>query len=121
MNITTTARHYDLAPALKDYAEGKVVNLKKYFEHIVTAKVIFSLEKYRNKVEISLHVNGKDFVISDESDDMYASVDRAVDRLERQLRKHKDKIKNRKANKSLSEASAEATGEVPAGDTNGME
>src|SRR5207344_1580698 len=47
MNITTTARHYDLAPSLKDYAEGKVQSLKKYFDHIVNAHVIFSLEKYR--------------------------------------------------------------------------
>ncbi len=129
MNITTTARHYDLAPALRDYAETKVTNLKKYFEHIVTARLIFSLEKYRHKVEIALHVNGRDFVITEESDDMYASVDRAVDRLERQLRKHKDRIKNRKTNKSLSEASAEATseeaveptGEIPLGEANGTE
>ena len=53
MNITTTARHYDLAPSLKDYAESKVHNLKKYFDHIVNAHLIFSLEKYRQRVELS--------------------------------------------------------------------
>jgi len=129
MNITTTARHYDLSPALRDYAEGKVANLKKYFEHIVTAHLVFSLEKYRHNVEISLHVNGKNFVTSEESDDMYASVDRAVDRLERQLHKHKERMKSRKANKSLGETAAEAsientkdaTGEVAAGEANGPE
>ena len=108
MNISSTARHYDLAPALKDYAEEKVLNLKKYFDHIVTAHVIFSLEKYRHKVEITLHVNGKDFVSAEESDDMYMSVDRSVEKLERQLRRHKEKTKNRKAQQSLSEVAAEA-------------
>jgi len=108
MNISTTARHYDLAPALKDYAEGKVHHLKRYFDHIVNAHVVFSLEKYRHKVEISLHVNGKDFVSVEESDDMYASVDGAVDKLETQLRRFKEKIKQRKTNQSLSEASVEA-------------
>jgi putative sigma-54 modulation protein len=108
MNISSTARHYDLAPALKDYAEEKVVNLKKYFDHIVTAHVIFSLEKYRHKVEITLHVNGKDFVSAEESDDMYMSVDRSVDKLERQLRRHKEKVKGRKSNQSLAETAAEA-------------
>jgi len=108
MNISSTARHYDLAPALKDYAEEKVLNLKKYFDHIVTANVIFSLEKYRHKVEITLHVNGKDFISTEESDDMYMSVDRSVDKLERQLRRHKEKVKHRKSNQSLAEIAAEA-------------
>jgi len=114
MNISSTARHYDLAPALKDYAEEKVINLKKYFDHIVTAHLIFSLEKYRHKVEITLHVNGKDFVSTEESDDMYMSVDRSVDKLERQLRRHKEKVKGRKSNQSLAEIAAEAEAEAEA-------
>lgn len=112
MNITTTARHYDLAPALKDYAEGKVHNLKKYFDHIVNAHVIFSLEKYRQRVEITLHVNGKDFVTLQESEDMYLSVDRAVEKLEEQLKRHSGKLKRRKRAQGLGEVS----GNVPEGE-----
>ena len=111
MNVSTTARHYDLSPALRDYAEGKVQNLKRYFDHIVNAHVIFSLEKYRHKVEINLHVNGHDFVSIEESDDMYVSVDRTIDKLERQLRKHKEKIKRRKSQHGLGEAFAQAAEE----------
>ena len=106
MNISTTARHYDLAPALRDYAEGKVTNLKRYFDHIVNAHLVFSLDKYRHKVEITLHVNGRDFVSIEESDDMYAAVDRSVDKLERQLRRHKDKLKRRKSATGLGDAMA---------------
>ncbi|MGD8414354.1 MAG: ribosome-associated translation inhibitor RaiA [Candidatus Latescibacterota bacterium] len=106
MNISTTSRQYDLAPALKDYAEGKVLNLKRYFDHIVNAHLVFSLEKYRHKVEISLHVNGKDFISEDESDDMYVSVDRSIEKLERQLRRHKDKVKRRKSQHSVSDLTA---------------
>ena len=109
MNITTTARHYDLAPALKDYAEGKVQHLKKYFDHIVNAHVIFSLEKYRQRVEITLHVNGKDFVTLQETEDMYLSVDRAVDKLEEQLKRYRGKLKRRKRAQGLGEVS----GSVP--------
>jgi putative sigma-54 modulation protein len=112
MNISTTARQYDLAPALKDYAEDKVQNLKRYFDHIVTAHLVFSLEKYRHKVEISLHVNGKDFVSEEESDDMYVSVDRSIEKLERQLRRHKDKIKRRKAQQSVSDLATQDAGET---------
>jgi len=100
MNITTTARHYQLTPALKDYAESKVGQLKKYFENIVNAHIIFELEKYRHAVEVSIHVNGKDFNGREVSEDMYASVDKVVEKLERQIRKHKEKrISNKKAPK----------------------
>jgi hypothetical protein len=59
MNITTTARHDWLRP--QGLRGSKVHNLKKYFDHIVNARHLFA-EKYRQRVEITLHVNGKDFV-----------------------------------------------------------
>jgi len=103
MNVSTTARHYDLAPGLKDYAEEKVLHLKHYFDQIVTANIVFSLEKYRYRFEVAIHVNGRDFVGVEESDDMYTSVDRCVEKLERQLRRHKGKIKRRKQQQSVSD------------------
>jgi putative sigma-54 modulation protein len=99
MNITTTARHYQLTPALKDYAESKVGQLKKYFDNIVNAHIIFELEKYRHAVEVSIHINGKDFNGREVSEDMYASVDRVVEKLERQIRRYKGKRFNKKTPK----------------------
>ncbi|MEJ2720812.1 MAG: ribosome-associated translation inhibitor RaiA [bacterium] len=99
MNIKTTARHYQLTPALKDYAESKVEQLTKYFDNIDNAHIIFALEKYRHSVEVSLHVNGKDFNSKEESEDMYVSVDRVVEKLERQIQKYKGKRFNKKSPK----------------------
>jgi putative sigma-54 modulation protein len=121
MNISTTARHYDLAPALKDYAEGKVQNLKRYFDHIVNANVVFSLEKYRHRVEITLHVNGRDFVGIEESDDMYTAVDGSVEKLERQLKRHKGKITRRKSTLGLGDAMAEQSAEEEAAEEEAMD
>ena len=101
MKVTTTSRHYDLTTALRDYAESKVHNLKKYFDQIENAQITFSLEKYRHTVEISVHVNGGDFQAKEVSEDMYASVDGALEKLERQILKFKGKIKSRKNNASL--------------------
>ena len=88
MNIVTTSRHYELTPALKDYAETKVQNLTTFFDNIVSAHIVFTLEKYRHFVEITLHMNGKDIVAHDESEAMYASVDRVAEKLERRFLKH---------------------------------
>ena len=91
MKIITTSRHYELTPALKEYAESKIENLTTYFDQIVSAHIIFSLEKYRHAVEVTLHVNGKDIVGHEITEDMYISVDRVAGKLERQLLKHKGK------------------------------
>ncbi|MFH1754147.1 MAG: ribosome-associated translation inhibitor RaiA [Candidatus Latescibacterota bacterium] len=95
--MTSTARQYELTPALKDYAENKVYHLKHYFDQIVNAHIRFSVEKYRHMVEITVHINGRDFKSTDESEDMYASVDGAVEKLERQILKHKGKRQKRKS------------------------
>jgi putative sigma-54 modulation protein len=107
MKVTTTARHYELTPALKDYAENKVIHLKHYFDQIVNAHITFSLEKYRHTVEITVHVNGRDFKSKDVSEDMYASVDGAVEKLERQILKHKGKRQKRKNQAKRPEADIE--------------
>jgi putative sigma-54 modulation protein len=99
MKITTTSRHYELTPALRQYAESKIQNLTTYFESIVSAHIIFSLEKYRHHVEVTLHVNGREIVGHEVSEDMYASVDRVAEKLERQLLKHKGKRYKKKPRK----------------------
>ncbi|MDH3215552.1 MAG: ribosome-associated translation inhibitor RaiA [Candidatus Krumholzibacteria bacterium] len=99
MKITTTSRHYELTPALKEYAESKIQNLTTYFDNIVSAHIIFALEKYRHLVEVTLHVNGRDIVGHETSEDMYTSVDRVAEKLERQLIKHKGKLYKKKPKK----------------------
>jgi putative sigma-54 modulation protein len=99
MKITTTSRHYELTPKLKEYAESKIENLTTYFDNIVTARIIFSLEKYRHSVEVTLHVNGRDLVGREISEDMYASVDRVAEKLERQIIKYKGKRYSKKNRK----------------------
>jgi putative sigma-54 modulation protein len=99
MKITTTSRHYDLTPALKEHAEAKIRHLTTYFDNIVNAHIIFSMEKYRHAFEATLHANGKDFTGRAESEDMYASVDKVAEKLERQIRKHKGKRSKKKSPK----------------------
>jgi putative sigma-54 modulation protein len=47
-------------------------------------------------VEVTIHVNGKDFNGREVSEDMYASVDRVVEKLEVQIRKYKEKRSSKK-------------------------
>ena len=88
MQIKTTARHFELTPALKDHVEERLNRLTKYAYPILEAHVILSIEKHRHKAEITLHGNGHDFSGNAEAADMYVAVDDACAKLETQIREN---------------------------------
>jgi putative sigma-54 modulation protein len=106
MQITTTARHFELTPALREHIEDRHQKLVRYFGQLITSHVTLTVEKHQHLAEISIHANGVDFNGRGKSEDMYVSVDLAVDRLERQIKKHKDRLRNHKGKASLSEGLA---------------
>ena len=77
------------------YAEKKVMKLSRYFEEDAEALVVFSVEKNRNKVELTLHGAGTWFRASESTSDMFASIDAAVGTIEGQIRKNKTRLARR--------------------------
>ena len=74
------------------YAEKKVMKLARYFEEDAEALVVFSVEKNRNKVELTVHGAGTWFRASESTSDMFASIDAAVGTIEGQIRKNKTRL-----------------------------
>ena len=77
------------------YAEKKVMKLSRYFEEDAEALVVFSVEKNRNKVELTVHGAGTWFRASESTSDMFASIDAAVGTIEGQIRKNKTRLARR--------------------------
>ena len=77
------------------YAEKKVMKLARFFEEDAEALVVFSVEKNRNKVELTVHGAGTWFRASESTSDMFASIDAAVGTIERQIRKNKTRLARR--------------------------
>ena len=77
------------------YAEKKVMKLARYFEDNAEALIVFSVEKNRNKVELTVHGAGTWFRASESTSDMFASVDAAVGTIEGQIRKNKTRLARR--------------------------
>jgi len=93
VNVIITFRNTDSTEALKNYCTEKVKScLKKFIHDNTEAHVVLMVEKTRHKAEISFHVDGASFSCSEESDDLYASIDAMTSALASQLRKHKEKI-----------------------------
>lgn len=102
MQINISARHIDLTPALADYVRKKVEKCQKYFDHLVWAQVILSVEKYRQVAELVIHASKTTFRAKEESVDLYAAVDLTVDKMDKQLRKYKEIAKiHRKDNEAV--------------------
>ena len=77
------------------YAEKKVMKLARFFEEDAEALIIFSVEKNRNKVELTVHGAGTWFRASEATSDMFASIDAAVGTIEGQIRKNKTRLARR--------------------------
>ena len=77
------------------YAEKKVMKLARFFEEDAEALIVFSVEKNRNKVELTVHGAGTWFRASESTSDMFASIDAAVGTIEGQIRKNKTRLSRR--------------------------
>ena len=77
------------------YAEKKVMKLERYFEEDAEALIVFSVEKDRNKAELTVHGAGTWFRASESTSDMFASIDAAVGTIEGQIRKNKTRLARR--------------------------
>ena len=95
MKFQYTEKKISLPTNVHAYAEKKVMKLERYFGSEAEALVAFSVEKNRNKVEITVHAAGTYFRASESTSDMFASVDAAVSTIERQIRKNKTRLAKR--------------------------
>ncbi len=77
------------------YAEKKVMKLGRYFEEDAEALIVFSVEKNRNNVELTVHGAGTWFRASESTSDMFASIDASVATIEGQIRKNKTRLSRR--------------------------
>lgn len=95
MKFQFTEKKVSLPENVHAYAEKKVMKLERYFRDDAEALVTFSVEKDRNKVEITVHAASTYFRASEATSDMFASIDAAVSTIERQIRKNKTRLARR--------------------------
>lgn len=92
MQISVTGQHLEITDSLHDYVTSKLEKLERYFDKVTNVHAVLSVEKQRQKVEATIHVNGGNLFANAEDEDMYAAIDALVDKLDRQIKKHKEKL-----------------------------
>ena len=96
MRINFTFRHLEPSDVIKSYATEKVARLQKFLRAPLTAEVTVATERHLHQVDISVVCEGQRYAATEESEDMYASIDLCIDKLDRQVRDAKATATDRK-------------------------
>lgn len=92
MKIIITGRNIELTEGLKNAVEDKLSKLEKYFTPDTDVYVTLSIEKERQKVEVTIPMKGNIIRSEQVSNDMYVSIDLVEEVIERQLKKYRTKL-----------------------------
>jgi putative sigma-54 modulation protein len=93
MNIGITFRQMDATDSVKNYATEKIGRVQKFLRQPMKAQVTVSCQGRLHIVEVDIHAGPSHYHAHEETEDMYASIDKVVDKLERQIRADKDNKK----------------------------
>ena len=91
MNLQISGHHIEVTPALREYVENKLEPVVRHFDKVTGVNVVLSVEKLKQKVDVTLHVRGKDIFVEADDADLYAAIDAMTDKLDRQVQKYKQK------------------------------
>ena len=95
MKTEITTRHFDLNESLKQRTEDRLNKLHRYFDRIMDARVVVSLEKNRFNAEATLTANGTPITSHAVGESDRVVLEQVLDKLEVQVRRHKDRMTTR--------------------------
>ena len=96
MKFIIVGRNIEVTPGLRAAVEDKIGKLDKYFNPDTEVHVTLSVEKDRQKIEVTIPVKGSIIRSEQVSNDMYVSIDLVEEIIERQLKKYKKKLTDQK-------------------------
>ncbi len=92
MKFIISGRNLEVTEGLKNTVIDKLGKLERYFTPDTEVNVTMSIEKERQKIEVTIPVKGHIIRSEQVSNDMYVSIDLVEEVIERQLRKYKNKL-----------------------------
>jgi putative sigma-54 modulation protein len=98
MRITITGRNIELTEGLKTAVEERLTKLEKFFTPDTDVFVTLSVEKERQKIEVTIPIKGHIIRSEQTSSDMYVSIDLVEEVIERQLKKYRTRLTSKKMN-----------------------
>ena len=94
MKLTLTGRKIEITDGIRNHFNDKMNKTIADLGGVADIHVAVSVEKHRHFAEIILKAKGFTLHSHEETNDLYASMDKALEKMEKQLRKHKEKAKD---------------------------
>ena len=101
MRFIITGRNIDVTEGLKSAVEEKLGKLDRFFAPETEVHVTLSVEKERQKIEVTIPVKGNVIRSEQVSSDMYVSIDLVEEIIERQLKRYKNRIVDKQHNSAV--------------------
>lgn len=98
MNYIISGKNIEVTEGLKSAIYDKLGRLEKFFAQDTDVQVTFSVEKERQKIEVTIPMKGHIIRAEQASEDMYVSIDLVVEVIERQVTRYKKKITDKEQN-----------------------
>jgi len=92
MRYIISGKNIDVTEGLKSAVYEKIGKLERYFTPDTEIQVTMSVEKERQRIEVTIPMKGTIIRAEQVSNDMYVSIDLVEEVIERQLRKYKNKL-----------------------------
>ena len=101
MKFIIVGKNIEVTEGLRAVVEDKIGKLAKYFNEDTEVHVTLSVEKDRQKIEVTIPMKGNIIRSEQVSSDMYVSIDLVEEIIERQLKKYKKKLIDKKQSASF--------------------
>ena len=96
MNLNLSGHHLEITPSIREYVISKLDRVTRHFDHVIDVNVVLSVDKLQQKIDVNVHLRGKDIHVEATDEDMYAAIDALADKLDRQVLKYKEKFQERR-------------------------
>ena len=117
MRITTTARHCEIDPEDKLFAQTHLEKLSRYASDLSEAHLTLSSENYRHTAEITVKLRDHEFVGRETANSARTAIAEAITGLEHQIRKLKERrLERRRGGRTRLADAVGSPGEAPGED-----
>lgn len=95
MELEFTFRNVDPSDAIKTWANKRFQKATKHLKDPTSAHLTVSVDKHRHRAELTVHTSGETLRASEETTDMYASLDQVMAKIEEAAQRNKERQERR--------------------------
>lgn len=91
MELDFTFRNIEPTEAIKAWANKRFQKVTKHLRDPSSAHIVVTVDKHRHRAELTVHSHGDILRASEETDDMYSTLDQVMSKLEQVAQRQKER------------------------------